>query len=198
MKRIILASGSPRRKELLSQLIGDSFEIVESSYEESTIAGMEPAELILYHAIQKGLDVAGKLFEGVVISADTMVLCDSELLGKPDSDLAAHQILGRISGQKVQVITGLFLIDVGTGKELKDTVSTFVSIKQLSGDEIASYVNSGEPLGKAGAFAIQGKGAAIVERIEGDYFNVVGLPLFTLSGMLEQIGINVLDLHHLD
>lgn len=194
MQRIILASGSPRRKELLSQLIGDSFEVIVSSYEEPEIEDMDPESLVLHHAVQKAHDVAGKLHEGVIISADTMVLCEGKLLGKPDSDLQASRMLEQISGRKVQVITGLVLIDVNSGKELKDTVLTVVSIKQLSTDEIASYVASGEPIDKAGAFAIQGKGAAIVERIEGDYFNVVGLPLFALSGMLKQIGINVLAL----
>ena len=198
MQPIILASGSPRRKELLSQLIGDSFEIMVSSYEESAISGMNPEELVLRHAVQKGLDIAGKLDAGVVISADTMVLCDGELLGKPASASDARQMLEQISGCRIQVITGLFLIDVTTGKEFKDVVSTLVSIKQLSADEIASYIDSGEPMGKAGAFAIQGKGAAIVEMIEGDYSNVVGLPLFTLSEMLKQIGITVLALHLLE
>ncbi|WP_300608729.1 Maf family nucleotide pyrophosphatase [Methanohalophilus sp.] len=192
MRCIILASGSPRRKELLSQLIGDSFEVVVPSYEESEIEDMDPESLVLHHAVQKGHDVAKKLQKGVVISADSMVLCEGKLLGKPNSNLQAQQMLKLINGQIVQVITGLVLIDVNNGKELKDTVSTLVFIKQLSDDEIASYVTSEEPIDKAGAFAIQGKGAAIVERIEGDYFNVVGLPLFTLSEMLMQIGINVL------
>ncbi|MBP2030971.1 septum formation protein [Methanohalophilus levihalophilus] len=198
MKHIILASGSPRRKELLSQLIGDSFEVIVSSYEEPEIEDTDHESVVLHHAVRKGYDVAGKLDDGVVISADTMVLCKGKLIGKPYSDLQAYQILESISGQEVHVITGLFLIDVTAGKEFRDTVSTVVSIRKLSNDEIASYVASGEPLGKAGAFAIQGKGAAIVERIEGDYFNVVGLPLFSLSRMLKQIGITVLAPHPLD
>ncbi|WP_445476329.1 Maf family nucleotide pyrophosphatase [Methanococcoides methylutens] len=194
MRSIVLASASPRRKGLLRQLIGDNFEVCVSSYDEAPQAGMEATELVVHHSLSKARDVAGKFTSGIIISADTVVLCEGQVLGKPNSAENAGKMLGSISGKVVQAITGMAVLDIDSGKEVSISEITDVKMKKMSGDEIASYVRSGEPLDKAGAFAIQGKGAILVEYIRGDFFNVVGLPLFKLGSILGEIGINVFDI----
>lgn len=186
MKMVILASASPRRRELLEQLIGDRFDICASSYGEEPLEGLSPEELALHHSREKARDVASRSQEALIISADTFVVCKGKILGKPSSEDNARETLRKISGQVVEVITGVTLLDTGSGMEISEYEVTRVFIKNLSQQEIDSYVRTGEPFGKAGSFAIQGKGALFVERIEGDYPNVVGLPLFRLGRMLEK------------
>lgn len=186
MGKVILASASPRRKELLGQLIGNRFEICASSYGEELLEGLSPEELALHHSREKARDAASRSQQALIISADTFVLCKGEILGKPSSEDNARQTLRKISGQMIEVITGVTLLDAGSGMEISEHEVTRVFIKSLSQEEIDFYVGTGEPFGKAGSFAIQGKGALFVERIEGDYSNVVGLPLFRLGRMLEK------------
>lgn len=186
MEKVILASASPRRKELLEQLIGNRFEICASSYGEELLEGLSPEELALHHSREKARGVAPRFPEALIISADTFVICDGEILGKPSSESNAKETLRKISNRVIEVITGLTLLDTRRGMEISEHEVTRVFIKSLSQEEIDFYVGTGEPFGKAGAFAIQGKGALFVERIEGDYFNVVGLPLFRLGRMLEK------------
>ncbi|SES80432.1 septum formation protein [Methanococcoides vulcani] len=193
MRRIVLASASPRRKELLKQLIGDNFEVCVSSYDESPQAGMDATELVVHHSLSKARDVAGKFDSGIIISADTIVLCDDKVLGKPHSPEKARKMLDSISGKVVQAITGMTVLDIDSGEDVSISEITDVNMKKMSGEEIASYVRSGEPLDKAGAFAIQGKGAILVESIRGDFFNVVGLPLFKLGSILDDMGVHVFD-----
>jgi septum formation protein len=193
MRRIILASASPRRKELLKQLIGDNFEVSISSYDETPLSHMEPEELIIHHCVQKARDVAENFDSGIIISADTAVVFTGEVMGKPHTSENAKEMLEKISDQKIQVITGITVIDIDGDQEITESEITNLKMKDLTQKEIESYVSTGEPLDKAGAFAIQGKGAAIVEKIEGDYFNVVGLPLFRLGRILEKMGISVFD-----
>ncbi|WP_319507644.1 Maf family nucleotide pyrophosphatase [uncultured Methanolobus sp.] len=192
MARIVLASASARRKELLEQLIGADFDICISSYTEDTGKGLKPIELVMHHSREKAVDVAGNLKKGIIISADTVVVFKNEVLGKPADEDHAKAMLEKISGQKIQVITGLTVKDAGSMKEITECEMTDVWIREMSDKLIEDYVHTGEPLGKAGSFGIQGKGAILVERLEGDYFNVVGLPLFRLSKMLEKFNINVL------
>jgi len=188
MVRFILASTSPRRKELLKQVIKD-FEIAHSSYEEDNTLKMKPSELATHHAVQKAQDVAKRYGEGVIISADTLVFFKDEVMGKPKDDADAKRMLKKVSGKTVDVISGLCVIDIARKKELKGYELTKVKMKKMSNKEIDSYVKSGEPLDKAGAFGIQGKGAVLVEKVDGCYFNVVGLPLFRLGKMMEELGI---------
>lgn len=192
MQKIILASASERRKELLGQLIGNTFEIRISSYSEDDVAGLSPAELAMHHSREKAHDVAGKIGKCIVLSADTFVVLGDEVLGKPYDADHARKMLQKINGCRVQVITGITLMDTTSGKEITEFELTDVWMKEISDELIDDYVNTGEPMGKAGAFAIQGKGAILVKRIEGDFFNVVGLPLFRLSGMFEEFGIKIL------
>jgi septum formation protein len=193
MKKVILASASPRRSELLSTLIGPNFEIIVSSYDEKEVEDLAPAELVMHHSREKAIDVAGKLNEGIIISADTVVVYDGTILGKPDDTDDARRMLKALSGQQIQVISGITVMDVASGSAVTEHESTDIWMRQISDSLISKYISTGETEGKAGAFAIQGKGAILVQRIEGDFFNVVGLPLYRLSKMLDKFGINVLD-----
>lgn len=193
MRRIILASASPRRKELLKQLIGDNFVVYPSSYEEPPQPGLNPEELLLKHSIEKAKDVAKHFDSGIVISADTSVIYNGEILGKPHLPEKAEEMLEKLSGRKIQVITGLTVLDLDSAQEISESESTNVWMAKISKEQISAYVRTGEPLDKAGAFAAQGKGAVLVEKIEGDFFNAVGLPLFRLGKILERLGVSVFD-----
>ena len=192
MKKVILASASPRRSELLSTLIGPVFEVIVSSYDEKTVEKLTPVDQVMHHSREKALDVAEKLDEGVVISADTVVVCDGDIMGKPIDPDDAVRMLQKLSGKKIHAISGITVMDVAACSEITEHEITSIWMRKMSGPFITKYVNTGETEGKAGAFAIQGKGAILVERIEGDFFNVVGLPLYRLAHMLEEFGIDVL------
>jgi len=191
MKKIILASASPRRKELLER-IGLRFEVEPSNYEEDMNSGLEPHELTQKISLEKAEAVASKCKDAIVIAADTFVVFGGQILGKPHTEEDARKMLETISGNYHSVITDFSIIDTGKNKTLSKSVETKVYIRKLTMAEIDAYVKSKEPLDKAGAYAIQGLGAVIVERIEGDYFNVVGLPLSALVEALKQFGINIL------
>ncbi|AKB26152.1 Septum formation protein Maf [Methanosarcina sp. MTP4] len=191
MRRIILASESPRRKELLNQLIGDNFEVYVSSYEETPIPEISPESLLIRHSLEKARDVAKYFESGIIIAADTSVICNGEVLGKPHTPERAKEMLEKLSGKTVQVITGLTVLDIDRGEEISESEVTDVRMKKMSEKEIEAYIGTGEPLDKAGAFGIQDKGAVLVERVEGDFFNVVGLPLFKLGKILERLGVSV-------
>ena len=192
MKRIILASASPRRKELLSQIIGNKFQVCSSSYAEEDIEKFEPDQLVRHHSLEKARDVARNYTDTLIISADTVVAIEGEVLGKPESKDDARMMLLKLSGRRIQVITGLTLLDTEKNENMTESETTDVWFGELTEDEIDAYIRTGEPFGKAGSFAIQGIGALLVERIEGDFFNVVGLPLFRLGKMLEMAGITIL------
>lgn len=193
MRKIILASSSPRRKQLLQQLIGQNFEVKKSTYEETKELKTDPVELVLHHSLQKGKDVAKDFESGVVISADTVVIFDKKIQGKPNSEEEARKILRAISGKYIEVLSGIAVIDIDNNKEKQAHEWTKVKIKNLSEKEIEEYIESGEPLDKAGAFGIQEKGAIFIEKIDGCYSNVVGLPLYRLNSLLEQLGISIFD-----
>lgn len=193
MKKIILASSSPRRRELLKILIGDNFEIRTSGYEEDNSLDLPPKDLVLFHSLEKGRDVADKLPEGIVISADTIVVFENKVLGKPETAEKAKEMLDKINGQWVEIITGLAVIDIASKKEFQHPEVAKIKIKQMSEQEIDGYIKTGEPLDKAGAFAVQGKGAVLIEKTDGDFYSVVGLPLFELNKLLAQAGVNIFD-----
>ncbi len=193
MRRIILASASPRRKDLLKQLLGDNFEVCVSSYEETLIPDLSPEFLLIRHSLGKARSVAKYFESGIIIAADTSVICDGEVLGKPHTADRAKEMLEKISGKTVQVITGLTVLDLDRVEEISESEVTNVRMKEMSEKEIEAYVRTGEPLDKAGAFGIQDKGAVLVERIEGDFFNVVGMPLFRLGRIFEKLGVPVFD-----
>jgi len=191
MKTIILASASPRRKELLGK-IGLRFEVEASNYKEYMYPALEPHELAQRISFEKADAVASKHKNAIVIAADTFMVFGGQILGKPHTENEARKMLEAINGKPHSVITGFSIIDSGINKTLSRSVETKVYIKKLTLAEISAYVKSKEPLDKAGAYAIQGLGAVIVEKIEGDYFNVIGLPLSALTEALKEFDINIL------
>ena len=136
--------------------------------------------------------VAARHKNAIIIAADTVVVCRGKIIGQPRSKTEAKKMLKMLSGRMHKVITGFTIIDTGTARKISGAEETKVFFRKLSGEEIESYVNSGEPKGKAGAYAVQGLGSLIVRRIEGDYFNVVGLPLKSLTEDLKKFGVSVL------
>ena len=192
---LILASASPRREALLRQ-IGLSFTVQPSAVEESGAvfaAAGDPGELVRKYAYQKALDVATRVERALVIGADTVVTLDGEIMGKPEIPRQAVEMLSALSGRTHEVHTGMAVMRVG-GEPVNpqvDEVVTRVQFRELEDDEIRRYVATGEPMDKAGAYAIQGKGAVLVAGIEGDYYNVVGLPLARLAQMLHYFGVQL-------
>ncbi len=192
MAKLVLASSSPRRRELLSML-GVDFQVIPPDIDEDNVKGRTPVETVELAAWTKAKWVAKQLSDGVVLGADTIVLLDTgEVLGKPLKADVAVDMLSALSGQSHQVVTGVALLDAFTRRKEIFHVATRVFFRQLSVDEIHRYVATKEPLDKAGAYGIQGKGSLLVERIEGCYFNVVGLPLPRLGEALQDFGIILL------
>jgi septum formation protein len=191
---IILASASPRRAALLRQ-IGLAFRIQPSRlHEEGGRAekGHEALEAIACRlAWAKAEDVAAQLERGLVIGADTIVICEGTILGKPRDRDEARDMLLRLGGRTHQVITGVAVVEAETGRAEVEAAVTAVAMRPIAALEAAAYAATGEPLDKAGAYAIQGRGALLVERIEGDYSNVVGLPLPTLARLLRRFHLDL-------
>ena len=189
-KRLILASTSPRRKEILSSS-GLLFEVVPSDYEEDMTLAMEPKNLAKYLSKRKAETVANKYPDSVVIGADTFVEFEGEVLGKPHTKEKAKETLHRLNGRIHSIITGFTVIDASNAKCISQAVETKVVFKRSTDKEIDEYIATGEPLDKAGSYAIQGIGKSLVERIEGDYNNIVGLPLDALLNVLKGFGVIV-------
>lgn len=200
MKRIILASASPRRAELLKN-IGLPFEVMESGVTEECAVSQNPESLARTLAVQKATAVAKKVTRGIVIGADTLVCVDGTILGKPRSRAEAGEMLSRLSGRSHTVMTGLALAEVPGKRLLTHVETTRVFMRKLSGSEMEWYLDSNEPYDKAGGYGIQGKAGVFVERLEGCYFNVVGLPLAALWRMLRELsdcfweGAGSIDIH---
>ncbi len=186
---IVLASQSPRRQELLRQ-VGVSFRVIPSNVDEQVTHPMRPGEMVEHLARSKAREVAGRVPGALVIGADTIVVVDGEVLGKPGDREEAAAMLRRLSGREHQVMTGVAVIH--GERELVAHEVTTVRFSPLTEDQIRRYVESGEPMDKAGAYGIQGRAAALIHSIEGDYFNVVGLPLNRTVQMLAQFGVHVL------
>ena len=184
--KLILASASPRRRRLLRQ-IGFTFQVIPSDVDEDEIISHDPLINIQALARLKARAVAASVEDGIIIGADTQILVDGETLGKPMDEADAARILCKLSGRSHEVITGVALINACTGREETWVETTLVTFRELLKEEISEYVGTREPMGKAGAYGIQGRAAAFVERIEGCYFNVVGLPLAKLSQKLRKL-----------
>jgi len=189
-KTLILASNSPRRRDLLCQ-IGADFSIDPADVDERVLPNEPPEEYAIRVALDKARIAAVRAGAGMVIAADTIVVIDDEILGKPADAKDAERMLSMLSGKVHSVITGLAVMDAATGKTLTRTSTTHVWFHLLAPQEIESYIATGEPLDKAGAYGIQERGALLVDKIEGCYFNVVGLPLSLLGEMLRTFGIDV-------
>jgi septum formation protein len=198
--RLLMASASPRRLELLRQIVADNtIEVLASDHEEA-YREEDPLERVKRLALEKARTVLSRRAEfspsiEIVIGADTEVVIDGEAVGHPEDGEHARHILGRLSGRRHQTITGLALIDTASGREVVECTSTQVKFKPLSEEELEQYVRSGEPMGKAGAYGIQGRGAIFIEEIDGSYSNVVGLPLERLSDILDrEFGLPIWDI----
>lgn len=184
--KLVLASASPRRADLLRQ-IGLDFTVLPSTIEEESICADSPPDLALKTAIAKARDVASRLEVGLIVGADTIVVLDGEIFGKPKDESDAKTILKKLSGRYHEVITGVSIVDAKTGDDISWAETTKVFFRELTDEEIISYVQTGIPLDKAGAYGIQDRAAAFVSRIEGCYFNVVGLPLASLVENIRRI-----------
>lgn len=186
MAILYLASDSPRRKELIKSVVR-GIRVVKHEHVEENSKALSPVNFAVKSAYHKALSASKKIRSGIIIGADTIVVCGKRILGKPGSRENALKMLNVISGNVLDVITGLAVIEKPSGKAKKGFELTKVKIKKLSKKEISDYVKTGEPLDKAGAFAIQEKGGVLVEWIEGDYFNVVGLPVEKLRQWLRSL-----------
>ena len=188
---IILASGSPRRSEILKN-INLKFDIIKSKVDEIIIEGESPENLAMRLAYEKAKDVANTNKESIVIGADTIVVLDGKVLGKPSSKEEAKRMIRSLSGREHEVITGISFIKISEEIEVKDYCTSYVKFKELSEEEIEDYVSTGESMDKAGAYGIQGFGSLFVEYIKGDYFNIVGLPVYLVGKIMrENFGVNL-------
>lgn len=181
---LILASASPRRRQLVGQM-GLAFDVQPSDVDETALPDAEPSALVHHLAMEKAVAVA-RLHPGrLVLGADTIVVLDGHILGKPADAAEARRMLGRLSGRMHTVFTGVALVHLDSARRVVTHEQTDVYVDALTPEEIAAYVETGAPLDKAGAYGIQDDyGAVFIHRIEGDYYNVVGLPLHRLYRML--------------
>ncbi len=190
--RLVLASTSPRRHLLLREA-GIPFEAVAPrDVAEDLPPDEPPTELVRRHALTKARSVAADYAERLILGADTVVVLDGRVFGKPADEAEARAMLAALQGRTHTVYTGLALVDGPSRREEAEVEATAVTMRALSAEEIGRYVATGEPRDKAGAYAVQGRGSLLVERVDGDYFNVVGLPLYRLSRMLAALGYDAL------
>lgn len=198
--RIILASASPRRKELLEQ-VGAEFEIIPAVGEE-IITDSSPQQAVLDLAAQKAAEVAAKVREdAIILGADTVVAFGDKILGKPKNEADAKQMLSLLSGKTHSVYTGVSIVvrQSGESQSYSFYEETEVTMYPLSEQQILSYIRTKEPMDKAGSYGIQGKGAVFIEKIQGDYNNVVGLPIARVFRTLEEVcgfSVMVREIYH--
>jgi septum formation protein len=186
-RQLVLASASPRRRELLARF-GIPFLVEPSDVEETLDPSLSLPAAVAALAVRKARAVADGRASGLVIGADTVVVLDEQVLGKPRDAADAAGMLRRLRGRTHEVITGVAVVDAAGRVERSAVVST-IRMRDVEDDEIAAYVATGEPLDKAGGYAVQGAGGALVEAVEGCYTNVVGLPLCETAALLERFGI---------
>ena len=189
MPRVILASQSPRRRQLLGQIGLQNFDVLSLEVDESYDSSLTPEEIVATLSRRKAEAAAVQDAAAIIIAADTMVFLDDLRLGKPHSEEEAFRMLSALSGRTHQVRTGVTVV---RGSQSVTRVETSdVTFRPLSEREIWAYIRTGEPMDKAGAYGVQGKAALFVEGIRGDYFNVMGLPLCLLGRMLEQFQVDL-------
>ena len=188
--RIILASGSPRRRELMGLFTGFETVVCPAHGEERQHPELTPEGLVCELSRAKATELAGKYPEDTVLGADTVVVCGGEVLGKPKNEADAARMLRLLSGREHEVLTGVTLVSGDTVMSVCET--TRVYFRSLTDGEIAAYVATGEPMDKAGAYGIQGLAALFIGRIEGDYYNVMGLPVCRVGEMLKKMGVNLI------
>ncbi|MDX1765926.1 MAG: nucleoside triphosphate pyrophosphatase [Candidatus Saccharimonadales bacterium] len=190
MRKLILASKSPRRKAALSK-VGAKFEVIVSNYEEDMMLDMPPNELVQHLARGKAEDVARKHPDAIVIGVDSVVVCNGQLIGKPKNMEAAKEQIRLLADNEHQFITGYVIVSQKENKIVTNSVMSTIKFVQLSDDEIDAYLSEGEPLGKAGAYSYEDKGDLLIERRDGAN-DLSGLPAGQLGQDLKQFGINLL------
>jgi len=194
--KLFLASTSPRRQELIRRL-GLPVEILKNTADETYEPEWSPEEVVQHLSKIKAqgaytsLRATPKGEEGILVGADTIVAMNQTILGKPRDVTHATTMLESLQGNQHKVFTGITLIETNTGKRITTYESTDVWMKSLDRDQIERYITTGEPMDKAGSYGIQGIGATLIHRIEGDYFNVVGLPLSKLADQLKEFGVQI-------
>ena len=189
--RIILASGSPRRRELLEMLKVENLEIIPAKGEEADHPELSPPQLVMELSRCKAAEIAPADEEDTItIGADTIVVLDGKVMGKPSNEGEAAEMLRSLSGRSHTVYTGVTVIR--GSRVLSRAEETKVHFRSLSEREIEAYIATGEPMDKAGAYGAQGLASLFVEALEGDFFNVMGLPLCTLGIMLKELGVNLI------
>lgn len=191
MQEIILASASPRRKQLLKQ-VGLEFSCITADVDEEAFCNLDPRDLVRELAWQKAQAVARRTEQSIIIAADTVVVLDDVIMGKPLDREDARQKLTLLSGREHQVMTGICVVNQQNESHSTEVEVTKVLFRHLSNDEIQAYLDCGEWVDKAGGYGIQGLGALLIEKIDGCYFNVVGLPLSKLYQLLYQQGVYLL------
>ncbi len=185
---IILASESTRRVDIL-RMLGVSFSIIPPDVDERKEKGESPREYVLRLSYQKAYRVGSHFPDKWVIGADTAVVCRGKILGKPESDEDAFAMLQMLRGKWHKVITGYCVLNLSQSIVYRDVVETRVFLRDLSDEEISRYIETSEPLGKAGSYAVQGKGGCMVKEIKGSYTNVVGLPICEVAEALLSLGV---------
>ncbi len=191
MRKIILASSSPRRKEILKRA-NIPFRVETSNYEEDMTLDLKPEDLVKYLSEEKAKDIAFKYKDAIIIGADTLISFQGKVLGKPGDKVRAKEMLKSLSGKSHSVFTGYAILDTKNGKKLTNAVETKVYFNKLLENEIDEYVATGEPIDRVGSYSINGLGRKLINRIDGDYDNVVGLPLQSLAKDLKKFGVNCL------
>jgi septum formation protein len=191
MKQLILASASPRRKQLL-EMLGLQFTVYPSAIPESLTPGLSPSKQVERLSLQKAKAVKSKFKNSIILAADTMVVLNKELIGKPKDEEDAKRMLKKLSGKQHFVVTGFTLLDTDTKKIVIKSTETKIWFRKMTAKEISSFVEKEKPFDKAGGYAVQGLAAMFIEKIEGDYFGVVGLSVFKLTKELKEFGIEIL------
>jgi septum formation protein len=193
MRKIVLASKSPRRKCLLEQ-IGLKFDIHESDYEEDMQALSDPHELVKFLALNKARDVAKHYDDAIIIGADTFVIFKDKFIGKPKNEQDAREVLRNFSGKEHEVVTGFAIIDTRNNVIINDVGMASVKFRDLSEAEIDNYIATGEPMTRAGSYGLMERAAILIESINGDFYSVIGLPLNKVYVNLLKMGVDALRL----
>lgn len=191
MKNLILASASTRREKILKKL-NMQFTVVPSKVDESVYEHLSPEKMVKELSALKAKEVSKLVEDTLIIAADTIIIKDEKVLGKPESEEDAIEMLKELRGDSHTVITGIAVFSTFNNKEITDIDSTEVYLANMSDNEVEKYVSTGEPMGKAGSYAIQGLGSVFVEKIKGSYFTVMGLPVHKLARILNQFSIDII------
>ncbi|MFW5999051.1 MAG: Maf family protein [Halanaerobiaceae bacterium] len=190
--KMVLASASPRRKELLNRL-GVNFTTVPAGINEEKFADLEPEKMVKNLARAKAEEVSGLAEETIIIAADTVVVYDNRVLGKPADKQEAREMLKKLQGDRHIVLTGLSVLSTVKDEVYSICDSTEVFMKKVDVEEIEAYIKTGEPMDKAGAYGIQGLGGIFIDKIIGSYFTVMGLPVHRLDDLLKKFSVNLLE-----